>query len=484
MSNYEALYDECDRMIRAGQTQAAAQRLGKINTAQVPRAWRLKLARLSRRSGSIALGLRLLTPLVSENRRGILTGSPTPAERAEYAALLFRCGAVREALESLTTIDVKEAPDAALFSAFCLFSQWDYERAVPSLEAYLRHVSDPYASLIGKVNLSAALVSTGRYANAETTIGECLEQTRSSGASRLEANCLELSTQMDVLRGNLTGAEASLARAEEILGDARTHDQLFIRCWRAFLDARKTGNKIPLLEFRQEALRRKRHETVREADLLALMIDFDQGDFDYLYFGTPFEAFRDRMTRLTGRAPSGDTYRLGGAEANCFDIMTGFSNAGLALPQGEKIHQLIEILLRDFYRPMTTAGLFAALYPTERFNIFTSPTRVHQVVSRTRRWTDGSQAGFAVRCKGACYSLTISELVAFSLPKHRASVDTFELRVRQLRALQSTGFTARDASQTLGLSRSESRRVLEIALAQGVIEKYGAGPRTRYHFAA
>jgi tetratricopeptide (TPR) repeat protein len=425
------------------------------------------------------MGLRILTPVVRPQRDG-QDSEATPAERAEYAILLQRAGSVHEAIQILEGIPPEEEPSAPLFRAFCHFNIWEYENAIPFLELYVSRPADAYQALIGRVNLSAAYLATGKMRQAESLLRQCIESARAGGYSRLEGNAHELLSQVFLFEDRLGEAESSLKIAEHAFDSAKSLDQLLVGKCKAFLEARKTNSSLPLKEFRRKAAEWPHAETMREIDLFTIMTSFEKPVFDHLYFGTPFAPYRERIVTYTGRAPEQKIYRWGAPGGDTLNATSGELAGGLKLSGVS--HRLVEKLTRDFYRPVSTNGLFAALFPDEYFNIFTSPTRVHQVLRRTRRWFEENRVPVQIASEPAGFSLKLTGEFAFEVQLEREAVGKGHDHLRKLEAhFNGQEFSATQARNLLGLSPSGTQRFLTWAKDGGHIASFGASTSTIYY---
>lgn len=466
MKNVEKLVADCEEILRAGQGQLVAQNLKDLNLARIPRAFRLSLANICRRAGLFSAGLRILTALVRN-------GDATAEEKAEYAVLLERCGAVDEALLVLREVNAAEVSVVHLYRAFCHFKSWDYAAAIPELRAYSGTTLTPYGALIARVNLAAALVVTRDYEAALTLLEENIRAARADGFSRLNANCLELSAQVHFHRRDFAAARASLEEASKILGGETSSDQLFVLKWQRILDAFASGNPASLRQLRREAVDRGDGESAREADLFQLMIRNDRNLLEHLYLGTPFEAYRERVRALLNCDEVREDLIVGSPHGAIFDVRTGtLSGASAEVNPGKKIHQLLAVLLRDLYRPARIGGLFSALYPREHFDIFTSPARVHQILFRTREWLADNRLPVDIQASGQAYSLNVRDDFGFRIPGATYEVGGHAAQFNRLETLSSE-FSSREARALLGVSPASCKRILKWAVDNGKLNRRG-----------
>src|SRR4051812_46878358 len=101
--DFPQIIEHCETALRTGQGQLITHYFADLQTKDVPRRWRLPIANICRRAGLISLGLKILTPIVHPQKE-ILESAASAQELVEYAGLLERCGAAKEALKILKKI--------------------------------------------------------------------------------------------------------------------------------------------------------------------------------------------------------------------------------------------------------------------------------------------------------------------------------------------------------------------------------------------
>lgn len=481
MENYEALIQACESDIRLGRAQYAVRRLNTVNAYKVPRQWRLPIANLCRRTGQVALGLKLLSPAVyaEYNRKA---DPPSARELAEYSVLLLRSGSVAEALRTLDRVDHRQVPEAFLYRAFAHFARWDYPDAIPNLESYLQSKLSPYAELVGRVNLAAALVATTRYKQALEVLNQNIDLARSSGAARLLGNCLELRAQIRIDWDDYGQAKSDLNEAAAHFEGDPSASRAFVSKWLAVIDGLETHSIERLLAFRSESLNRKDWENVRESDLFISKIAFESQRFEHLYFGTSFPFYRSMIERYVGREVRSGEFIFGDPLGPRMDLSSGRIQGTDSEIPGKNMHRLIAGLMRDFYRPRSLGGIFSEVFPGEHFNIFHTPDRIHQLMRRTRIWLRDQKIPVKIVEDRGTYRLAISGSFAFRIPMEVRAKDTDELqfeRVRRAFAAKSR-FSAREAREKLGLPKSTFNRLVRWALEHGRIRVSGASTATQY----
>jgi tetratricopeptide (TPR) repeat protein len=468
----------CEEEVRAGRADRVAYHLSRLNLAKLPREVRRPLANLCRRAGLLNLGLKILSPVV---RTELIAAD---AEKAEYAVLLQRSGSVSEALGLLKKVNPIAVPEALLFRAFCHFNRWEYAQAIPILQAYLSSALSPYQSLIGRVNLAAAQLVVGQDHEAESLLAQNLEDVRRLAAMRLEGNCRELLAQL-FLRRNQTGpASLELERASQLFGSEKTLDQLFVKKWKAVLESRCDGTVDPLLQFRAQAVEFGDAESVREADLYLVQARYEDDRYQHLYFGSPLAGYRERLAREIPTAPRALTYLFGSRDPSVvLDLQTGQSS-DTGLNPGKKLHQVLAVLLRDFYRPPSLGALFAEIFPNEFFDIYSSPSRIHQLLRRTRRWIKESGFPLEIIEEAGGYRVSVTGDFAIRIADRSLAVDANTVALAKLGRFQGSSFRAADARLILGMSATSFRRFTHWALENGHLRRIGESRATTYELCA
>jgi hypothetical protein len=477
-NEFKILIQDCDAAIRTGHPQEVAKHLAKFETRDIPRMWRVPLAKVCRRAGLYSLGLSLLSRIVrSEGIRG--STQATPAETSEYAALLLRYGAVAEAEELLLTVDASQAPDALLYRAYVYFTRWEFSEAIPFLRLYLETPLPLYQQLVGQTNLAFAMVEARQHSQALTLLDELIRNTREGGHLLLECHCLVYRAQAYFQEGDMTRAREQIVEAKRHFTMAKTNDHMLVTKWDMILEGLATNRKEPFEQLRELAIKHNDWGTSRDADLFSLRVDFNQERFLHLYFGTPFPRFKEQMLKDLGVTCDRDLYILGPKSAPRLDIRTGEIDGNAALNPGRKSHQLIEVLLRDFYEPMRVPSIFSALFPLEHFNVDSSADRIHKIIRRTRHWLRVSEVPVEIRLLNGFYSLALTGDFSFRIPLRREKVDPVLLHFQELKQAYAKVpvFSAKSAREALGLSKTTIRRVLDWGLANEELERLGQSHR-------
>lgn len=465
------ILDEADGLIKSGQIAETRERLQIISIAQIERRDRQDFAKICRRVGLIHLGLRCLKPLI--HPEGLLTEPATPFEKAEYAVLLSRVGAIREALGLLSGREMSSVPDAALYEGFAHVSDWNYEKAKVAFQTYLSKSYDPYTTLIARVNLAACLVY-GEDPAAESFLDETLSSARDLKALRLQANCHELRGHARLQASDVASAEEDFRAAAEIFGELKIVDQLLVHKGLALIDSKSRQSITPLLEFRSLCETRGSWENCREIDYLLLRETFSTEGFLRLYFGTPYIGFRERMVRHF-KLPVPDSALIGRGE--CVLDLTSAS----APP---KILRLLTALSRDAYSPTKLGRLFSEVYPDEFFDIHSSPLRIRQQLTRARQWLQKNAPQVSIHFEGGGSRLHFDNERSIRVPHFQTTEPQYEHFAHLQKSFLSQSFSAQEACEVLAVSRMSFLRWTAWAVDQHILTISGQGRATRYQLIA
>jgi len=463
-THFRELIQRCDAEIRKGKSGIVETLLRNLELSQIPRSHAAPLAQICRRAGLYSTGLKILTRIVRPAKK-----SEEPAsemELCEYAALLARIGSAREALSILSKLGGSQHPETHLQTALTHIMLWDYTLAIPGLREYLRGQPDAYAAAIAKVNLAACLIFTSAYSEALVLLEEIVA---GNPPPRVKGNCLELRTQVHIAQGHFSDAKRDLKRASEIFSADNSYDRLFVDKWHAVIAALESSDTSPMDELLAR-IRDKRHwNSLREIDFFSLKIRFDQRIFDKLYFGSPFDAYRERLLREFGREPS-ETLIVGSGGGMILDVNHGSIDGHGALNSGKKIHHLLIALTRDLYSPATVAALFFEIHPSQHFDIFSSPARIHQLIYRCRDWLKSEQLPLSIDIEADGFQLTCGPGIALKLNRGRQFHPAQALLAQLELHFGAAEFSVKEAIEKCGLPRSSTHRNLKQLAGEGLLE--------------
>lgn len=480
MSTSEHL-NRVEQLLDKGMHGKAVALLRRTPLTALSRSARLKVAILARRAGLADLTLRALNPIV----RSAVLREATPLEKAVYAGALIRLGSIEEANKILDGIADENVYEYYLFKAHSLMSEWNYHEAIPVLTRLLSHPEfKGRQEFLAKLNLAACLVCDQAGQQAIEILTELREIAPSLNMSAMLPSIYELMAQAAIDTKNWATADKYLAEGEKLIEDQVSLEAFFVKKWRLFLRLYQSGFRDSEISdwqtLRDEAVRRGHWESIRDCDFIFATLRHDAKLLTHLYFGTPFEAFRQRLFRYYGEKiemPAEYLLPLNapGPKVKVLDCSSEMS--GLA-------QRLLQILCRDFYRPARLGFLFGQLYPGQYFDPQSSPTRVYQAIAVLRRWLKSKKTGLEIKVTGHGYQIVSTKPVLLRVLGQRFTVASLSPLEKFRKAWNEPFFDVQDAMRVLDMSRSQMQRLLRQAVEEGTLERVGSGPATIYNFAS
>ncbi|PCI26416.1 hypothetical protein COB52_06010, partial [Candidatus Kaiserbacteria bacterium] len=198
----------------------------------------------------------------------------THHEMAEYCTSLQKIGSHKEALLRLENLDYQIEPQILIYKTFCLYNTWNFMQAIPLLETYigLDNISD-YQRLIGEINLIAALVVIRNFPEAKPLLDRFIRVAKKQGFSRLQANALELYSQIHIEQRDYRAAKKTLEGSLSLFGDKFSLDRFFAEKWLLVIQARVSKSTSPIQHYRKLAKKIGHVESLRDADYQELRIN-------------------------------------------------------------------------------------------------------------------------------------------------------------------------------------------------------------------
>ena len=153
------------------------------------------------------------------------------------------------------------------------------------------------------------------------------------------------------------------------------------------------------------------------------------------------------------------------------------------LKPGQALHRLLELMVSDFYRGFRVATIHANIYPGDYFNPMTSPLKVHQLLIRMRKWVSSRNLTWIFEERRGFYQLSSEKRYGLIL-RNPVGNDGFDSpSLLSLKAkFRDSGFSVIEGHEVLGISTSSTRRLLQKAVDDGLVVRFGGGKWTRYRF--
>lgn len=488
--DWPSFLSEIEKHVVEGQHENAKGIIQKLNFRKIPRAHAAGLAELAWRISQPLWTLKILDRILFPENE--LTKDATDREKLIYATALGNLGAVNEAIQIFDSINSQREPEVLLRKALAHFRQWDYPKAIPHLEQFLKTDGlAPYRKLIGKVNLAAALIADFRFADAQTWLDEIQTECRENQYRLLLGNYFELQGQVFFFQNEHQKALSCFEESIRLLENQGGEFSLYSEKWKAISQAFLKNDARSLSEIRKiklKALSMGQWETSRDCDLFEAVLTEDQELAEKVILGTPFSFYRERVRRLTKDGVARRTqfnWLLGSLQSSAqifvFDPYE-MQRGKKSLHGNPQLLALFEALTVDFYRPSHIGLLFQRIYRNEKFNPFNSPQRVLRLIKRLDLWFQDQGVPLQVSMKKSEFSI---------LGRDESPV---QIRVRRKQGLskkegqnfhlqqffKDRTFTVKDVSRHMNLSRATAQNVLKKACEEGLVLRSGAGRATNY----
>lgn len=460
--------------LRSGQFQVAQTLILKQGVPKY-RSTLASWAQLARRAHLWRLSLLWLHPIVRPKMKG-LHEPASDLEKCEYSIALQKAGALNEAGQLSGSVDSNREPRALMAQAYVQMAKWDYRSAEKLWTLFLESSElKDYERAVGLVNQVACLVANHSPESRRATDALVVELMDSPNRL-LTTNALELQSQSRIQQGAYDEADELLDAAASFLDKEKAVlDSLFIQKWKAINAALRSNSTLPLEDIRARALALRHWETLRDLDFYRASIEPASRWKDWIYFGSPFPSFRDRLERKFVFA---DEVILCRSSAPTTVVDVWFSDH----QDGSTAHRTFAFLLRDFYRPSRTAEIFSALFPAEHYSPESSPTRVHKIIERTRAWVNEQSIACRIEQLDGEYALRFDDSVGFRVRKRNLSYSVSGFMFLRRRQELPVEFDSTDWSQIAGVTRPVARKQLKTAVDDGILMKSKDGRNSLFRF--
>lgn len=499
LENWQDLYQKLDALVVAGAHGECRKILRTFQPTKIPREWAPQFGELGFRVQDRIYTLKTLHRFIHPENS--FAEKATDKEKVIYASALLGLGAINEAQGILNQIKVDEEPEALFYGAGVHFYDWNYPASLPLLKKYISSEKiSSYRRLVGKINLAAAAVQISDWKFASDLLDQIIVECETQSYILLLGNCFELQAQIQLYQGFYDQALGFLEKARGYLKDQKGLYSLFVEKWSCICLCLKTKSHQELQNLRN--LRSKAHEaghwiSVRECDLFEAMVTRNPDLVRKLIMGSPAYAYRQRVRKLYGENINakgryfwllGDSGESDSTDCTPSVVFDPYEKSGGSEALFEKplLLSLFSALTEDFYKPCHLGLLFQKIYPEEKFNPFTSPARVLQLLRRLNHWFADNQAPIKVAFKKSEFRIIrrLSEAGSVGVVIQRGkSLSTMEGKTAQLQAvLKEKSFSAVQVSEVLGISLNSAREIISQNLHMGKLLSQGRGRSLRYNF--
>ena len=370
MSSKFIKLDIIDALIKSGQVEKAKAQLLDLPLEAVYGVDLVFYCSLLRRVGLSLKAIKLLNPMIYPKARSAQIA--TTEEKLEYAACLVRLGILVEAERILNSIDAHLFPIVLIRKSFLCISRWDYESSNQFLLQYISHPkASSYEVLVAKVNLLQGYVLLDEFAKAEVLFFELINILDPLKNRLLLAAVYEFGTELERLKNNYDSSFKYIEHAKRIIGDDNSIDAFLIRKQELILQVYSqlgVQNKLSLANLRNEAVRRKHYESIRDIDLHLAIINRNEVLLNKVYWGSQSIFYKKRVLKLAEKFNlnvNTDFFKFKKNKGHCFDIMSGeMHGANLAeyVKPHQALHRLLTALFSETYKPIRLLDLFDQVF--------------------------------------------------------------------------------------------------------------------------
>jgi tetratricopeptide (TPR) repeat protein len=487
LERYKEFITEIDSLTKQGKRALSLQLLEKVRKTKPPSEITLDLAKLAHRNSAFILAMRILYPEIKAEQEGL--GHTTNEVLATYANSLLNIGALDEA--RACTSKASSHPEILIVRAFIDFSQWKYLEAIPKLKDFIHSTGiTSYRRLVGQVNLAASYISVGFWKEARALLDFVIDQLKTNKDGQLLlGNCYELYAQIEIQEKNFIQAKEKLELSYKILSSFHGRYLLYVKKWNSVLELIKNPeNHNSLLQVRSEAQKLKNWETIRDCDFHLARLTNNRTLMNQVFLGTPYKDFRKRLTEIYQiSVPNCNTYEYcpGDVLSKPQKIEWDLKDHSALLKSGQTGSLLIQTLTADIYKPPRMGQVFFSLYPTERFNPFTSPPRVRNSVFRFNEWSHETKSVFRIEIKNGDFFISGPTNSGLRIKNSLQIKSKTVLQLRQFRQIfGGKSFSSSDLAKTLDISIRSANNLIKFGCEKKILKKLSASRSSRFLFSS
>lgn len=456
--------------------------LQTLNPKKIPDQWRLQFAQISWRANDYLFVLKSLQSVIYPENR--FQKKALDQEVVTYAGALSSLGATHEAIRLLNEIDGANEPSALLHLAGAHIQNWDYEDAQPCLKEYIQSnkITD-YQRLVGKVNWAATLVHLEKWPDAVELLKDIQKICEQNSYQLLLGNCFELRAQVEIIQGRYLEGRQLLSKALEYLKGQAGNYSMYAEKWLAVCDCRENLSESmrkqglqKLRDVRKQALELRHWNTVRECDLFEALALDDQNLLRKVIMGTPSETYRHRARKFSGATivfRGKFEFYLGSQTEHQFAVFDPHqrTSEGDALFKKPLLYTLFQALIADLYQPQTLGMLFQVLYANEKFNPFTSPARVLQLLRRLNDWFATNKLPLEVEFVKSEFKLSSTQKIRIQVTRG-GQKNAQKAQLSEIKNFyRAQNFSIQDLCRDFEISKATAERLLRKANDLGVLAK-------------
>jgi hypothetical protein len=500
MSNFHDQASKVDEFIRTGKFSMARKLLTNLKVSRTsPLEARVLLASLWKRIGEPFKAMKILG---SMEKFG--ASKPSLAEKEkwlEFADCLLKVNALGAVSRILSAEVLRNQTKYHLIRSFLFIHSWDYHQALDSLKTFLKfEPPHSYSHFVARINELACLTFLREVEQALDSAEDLLPRLQAKNYDRLLGNSVEILMQLVFQDLNASHKNRLKFLIESFSKfqweEVALMDQLQLRKWKLFqrMSDDKESAFAELLELRAIGSKKGMSELVRDIDRMILEVHPQREKRDFLFFGTPYEAFLTRF-KLNGQISNKielhliwekdqRSWVLWSPENSpqemriIFDVLNYMEKKEFSLTS-----KLLLALFFDFYRAPSTVELFDRVYPSDYFHPVSSLRKINQLVHRLNKELLKDKLPFQVVEKDLLYFVDKAEKYAFrfSEPPWKVLTKTdMALKAEKLKKIFPEEFTLSQALSVTQMKRRTLQALLKDLVDQQLLARSGRTSKVSY----
>lgn len=480
---------EAEGLIRSGNGSVVRNKLHVLQKNGVPKDMVLECAVIAKRVGMYQFGANILFREINDPVK-----VANPKLLAEYATCIAGIGQYREAEKIFSELPESIIKHYAIQYADLLFRNWNYNLAKQILVKHQPEEFQSYQDLVFGLNLVSAYIQCRDFDQASDLIKILDLVAQHNSCNMIGANLLELSGKIFFHRADYLQAHSNFKKSEELLRETKNLSWLFAYKWmnftNVFLLPGQKSNLDGLNSVRAEARKFLHWESLREADLFDSIQTTNSKLFNRVFFGTPNEFFRNMALRISDNqfdlnsqvdiGPRSDQENI--PILNMVNLTC--ENIDFELNWSTYNKRLVKSLTQDLYRPVNIFQMHQDIFEEKYYDPESSKAKTYKVIQKFRKLITTTPLGLTIENRrGYGYRLRANRPIRFLYPQQaNQKINSPEQIIADNleKNFGSQEFSRQEFCQLNNKSHRTAIRILNGLEEQGLVEKIGKGPKTRY----
>lgn len=474
--------EELEQLARKNQWRKVEAMVLKHSRTSLKEAERIHLARLARRANKVALGLRLLKPLVKGPSSEIRSNAPQSA-LAEFATCLILLGARKTALRVLQRLELDQ-PDNLFAWVSYYFSIQEFAQAAFYVKSLIENANDPYQRKIGELNLCACLIYSDKAGDFQEKLNSLKDYFQKNSHITLLSNTFELEGQWHITQKRWEKAQLSLENARSVMGDENEIYDFFIEKWMTIVKMHTEDvvfkEILPLIRRCNEL---GEYHSLRDICRHWAEVKGDKTLMEKVYFGTSCKSYRENLIKENpDLAQTGSLAWNGSLFQHQWENELHFKSTDGTSSFSKLQLRIIESLTGDFFEAKSVGALFESIFPGEYFDPEYSLAKTYKAIQRLNQKFKKRGVPVHVESKKNKYRLFVDDgwMIRVFNPMVFENNDLSHQECQLLSLFSGQPFRRQDVEKSFGISRSSAGRWLKDLQDKNLVIKIGESSGSFY----